>query len=122
MPGTLIAKPLYTAGLAFAACVARPFVIGRERLNGADGRASVGTTVGFLLISILGIIDFSGVHDNTVGGPFTGLMGLTVSDVLATVKYDLPPSSGTSPIGRCAGSTSKRPVAHLPDARRGAPW
>ena len=75
--GTFTAKPLYMAGLAFTAYGVHWFVIGWNRLHGADGRASLGMTVGFLLISILGIIVFFGAHDDPVGGLFIGLTGVT---------------------------------------------
>ena len=92
--GTFTAKPLYMAGLAFTAYGVHWFVIGWNRLHGADGRASLGMTIGFLLISILGIIVFFGAHDHPVGGLFIGLTGVYVSDVFATVKADLPPKLG----------------------------
>ncbi|MDA8316694.1 MAG: hypothetical protein M0010_16225 [Actinomycetota bacterium] len=96
--GTFTAKPLYMAGLAFTAYGVHWFVIGWNRLHGADGRASLGMTVGFLLISILGIIVFFGAHDDPVGGLFIGLTGVYVSDVFATVKADLPERLETPPL------------------------
>jgi len=93
--GTFTAKPLYMAGLAFTAYGVHWFVIGWNRLHGADGRASLGMTIGFLLISILGIIVFFGAHDDPVGGLFIGLTGVYVSDVFATVKADLPERLGS---------------------------
>lgn len=92
--GTFPTKPLYMAGLAFTAYGVHWFVIGWNRLHGADGRASLGMTIGFLLISILGIIVFFGAHDQPVGGLFIGLTGVYASDVFATVKADLPPGIG----------------------------
>ncbi len=92
--GTFTAKPLYMAGLAFTAYGVHWFIIGWNRLHGHDSRASLGMTVGFLLISILGAIAFFGAHDNPVGGLFLGLIGVYISDVFATIKADLPAKFG----------------------------
>ncbi len=77
MLGTFTAKPLYMAGLASTAYGVHWFVIGWNRLHGADGRASLGMTIGFLLISTPGIIVFFGAHDDPVGGLFIGLTACT---------------------------------------------
>jgi hypothetical protein len=50
-------------------------------------------TIGFLLISILGMIVFFGAHDHPVGGLFIGLTG-----VYARLARDRPP--GHRPEGR----------------------
>lgn len=92
--GTLNAKPLYMAALAFTSYGVHWFVIGWNRLHGADSRASLGMTIGFLLISILGMIGFFGSHDNPVGGLFIGLTGVYAADVFATLKPDLPKAGG----------------------------
>lgn len=88
--GTFPTKALYMAGLAFTAYGVHWFVIGWNRLHGHDGRASLGMTIGFLLISILGIIVFFGVGDHPVGGLFIGLTCVYVADVFATTRLSWP--------------------------------
>jgi hypothetical protein len=77
------APALYAAALAFTAYGVHWFSIGWNRLRRADPRANQGMTVGFALISILGIIAFFGVHDAPVGGLFIGLTCIYVSDFFA---------------------------------------
>jgi hypothetical protein len=51
-------------------------------------------TIGFMLISILGIITFFGAHDSPLGGLFIGLTFIYLSDMFATTKEDLPARLG----------------------------
>jgi hypothetical protein len=85
---------LYMAGLAFTAYGIHWFVIGWNRARGNDPRANLGMAVGFLFISILGMIVFFGASDWAVGGLFTGLTFVYISDIFATVKADLPADIG----------------------------
>ena len=88
--GTFTAKPLYMAGLAFTAYGVHWFVIGWSRLHGADARTNLGMAIGFLLISILGMIAFFGSHDNPVGGLFIGLTGVYAADIVVSLKPNMP--------------------------------
>lgn len=83
-------KALYAAALAFTAYGIHWFAIGWNRLHGADVRANVGMTVGFLLISILGWVTFFGVHTYPVGGLFIGLTGIYASDFFASLGKSAP--------------------------------
>ncbi len=88
--GTFTAKPLYMAGLAFTAYGVHWFVIGWNRLHGADPRASLGMTLGFLALSILGMMVFFGVSDAPVGILFLGLTLVYLSEILVSIKPDAP--------------------------------
>ncbi len=87
--GTFTAPPLYMAALAFTAYGIHWFAIGWNRLHGADPRANMGMTIGFTLISILGIIVFFKAKDNPVAGVFIGLTCIYVSDFFASIKKDI---------------------------------
>ncbi|MGH3261757.1 MAG: hypothetical protein ACRDNW_25785 [Trebonia sp.] len=88
--GTFKAPALYMAALAFTSYGVHWFAIGWNRLRGVDVRVSLGMCVGFLLISILGIIAFYGAGDSPVGGLFIGLTCIYASDFVASLKPDLP--------------------------------
>jgi hypothetical protein len=92
--GTFKAPPLYMAALAFTAYGVHWFAIGYNRLKRADARANVGMTVGFLLISILGIIVFFKAGDAPVGGLFIGLALIYFTDFFASIKADVPGLGG----------------------------
>lgn len=81
---------LYMAALAFSAYGIHWFAIGWSRMHGADARVSTGMTVGFTLISILGIIVFFGAHDHPVGGLFIGLTCVYVADFFVSLRPDAP--------------------------------
>jgi hypothetical protein len=86
--------PAYMAGLAFTAYGVHWFVIGWNRARGNDPRASMGMTITFFLISILGMIVFFNASDYPVGGLFLGLTLIYFSDFFATIRADLPASYG----------------------------
>lgn len=88
--GTFTAAPLYMAALAFTAYGIHWFAIGWNRLHGADARVNAGMAVGFLIISVLGIIVFFKAADPAVGGVFIGLTCVYVVDFFASLKADLP--------------------------------
>jgi hypothetical protein len=88
--GTFTAKPLYMAALAFTAYGVHWFAIGWNRLHGADARVNAGMAVGFLIISVLGIIVFFKAADPAVGGVFIGLACIYFTDFFASLKADLP--------------------------------
>lgn len=92
--GTFTDKLLYMAGLAFTSYGVHWWVIGWNRLKGVDARANFGMAVGFLLISILGMIAFFGGHDNPVGGLFLGLTLIYICDIFVSLKADLPKIGG----------------------------
>lgn len=78
------------AALAFTAYGVHWFAMGWNRLRRTDPRVSVGMTVAFLLISILGIVVFFKAGDAPVGGLFIGLACVYAADFLASLKPDLP--------------------------------
>jgi hypothetical protein len=86
---TFSAKALYMAALAFTAYGVHWFAMGWNRLRQSDPRANVGMTIGFTLISVLGIIAFFVAHDQPVGGLFIGLTCVYVADFFASLKPDL---------------------------------
>jgi hypothetical protein len=88
--GTFTAAPLYMAALAFTAYGIHWFAIGWNRLHGGDARVNVGMAVGFLIISLLGIIVFFKAADPAVGGVFIGLALIYFVDFFASLKADLP--------------------------------
>lgn len=88
--GTFTAPPLYMAALAFTAYGVHWFAIGWTRMKGTDVRVSLGMTVGFLLISILGAIVFYQSSDWPVGTLFVGLIAIYASDCAACLKPDFP--------------------------------
>jgi hypothetical protein len=81
---------LYMVALAFSAYGIHWFAIGWNRLHQADARANVGMTIGFTLISILGIIVMAQAKDYPVMGLFIGLTCIYVSDFFASIKADVP--------------------------------
>ena len=89
--GTFTAPPLYMAALAFTAYGVHWFAMGWIRIRGkSDSRINLGMAIGFLLISILGTTVFFGAHDPAVGGIFIGLICVYVTDILVSLKPDLP--------------------------------
>ena len=87
---TLKTKAFYMAALAFTAYGIHWFAIGWTRMRRSDVRINLGMSVGYLLISVLGIIAFFGSGDDPVGGLFIGLVGVYAADLLVSLKPDLP--------------------------------
>jgi hypothetical protein len=81
---------LYMAALAFTAYGVHWFALGWNRIRRADPRVNVGMSVAFLLLSVLGIIVFFGVHDNPVAGVFIGLAGVYATEFFASMAPDQP--------------------------------
>jgi hypothetical protein len=92
--GTFKTPALYMAALAFTAYGVHWFAIGWNRLHRADPRVNVGMTVGYTLLSILGIIVFFSVHDNPVGGVFIGLTGVYATEFVSSLSPDFPHIGG----------------------------
>jgi hypothetical protein len=88
--GTFHTKLLYMAALAFTSYGIHWFGIGWNRIIGADVRTGTGMTVGFALLSVLGILAFFHGHDQPVGGLFVGLTGIYVSDFFVSLGPDAP--------------------------------
>jgi hypothetical protein len=86
----------YMAGLAFTAYGVHWFVLGWIRARGLDARVNLGMAVAFLLISMLGVIVFFDVSDFQVGGLFIGLTLIYITEIVVTVKADLPSSFAIS--------------------------
>jgi hypothetical protein len=78
------------AALAFTAYGVHWFALGWNRMHQADVRVNLGMSIAFLLISILGIMVFFGAHDQAVGGVFIGLTCIYASELLVSLKPDLP--------------------------------
>src|ERR1700677_2662823 len=89
--GTFTAAPLYMAALAFTAYGVHWFALGWIRLRGhSDLRIQLGMSIGFIALSVLGIIVFLGAHDNPVAGVFIGLTGVYIAELLLSLKPDFP--------------------------------
>lgn len=84
------AAPDYMAALAFSAYGIHWFGIGWIRMHGTDPRVNIGMTIGYTLLSILGIIVFFGAHDHPVAGVFIGLTGVYVADFFASLRPMVP--------------------------------
>ncbi len=114
--GTFTASPpLYMAALAFTAFGVHWFALGWIRLRRADARATIGMTVAFLALSVLGIIVFFKAGDNPVGG-------LSSAWPVSTPLSSSPRWCRTSrasgrPSEHSASSTRHRNVADLPGVR-----
>ncbi|MGH9045575.1 MAG: hypothetical protein ACRDVP_12260, partial [Acidimicrobiales bacterium] len=85
MLGVYTDKPLYAAALAFTAYGVHWFGIGWNRFNGADSRTNTGMTVGYTLISVLGMITFFEAGDVPVAGLFIGLTSIYIGDFFSTL-------------------------------------
>lgn len=89
--GTFTAGPLYMAALAFTAYGVHWFALGWVRYRGgSDLRVQLGMSIGFIGISVLGILVFFGAHDHPVGGVFIGLTGVYIAELLLSLKPDFP--------------------------------
>lgn len=82
---------IFTAALAFTSYGVHWFGIGWNRLHGADPRANVGMTVGFTILSVLGIVAFfeTTPSDPPVAGLFIGLTCIYISDFFASLQRDI---------------------------------
>jgi hypothetical protein len=89
---------LYMAALAFSAYGIHWFAIGWSRMHGADARVSTGMTIGFLLISTLGIVSFWQAGDQPVGGLFIGLSLVYMAEFVVSL----------GPVAPRAGSLAER--------------
>ena len=78
------------AALAFTAYGVHWFAMGWNRMRRIDPRVNLGMAVGFLLISVLGVIVFFHVGDDPVGGLFIGLVGVYVADIFASLGESAP--------------------------------
>ncbi len=80
-------KPLYMAALAFTAYGVHWFAIGGGRALGADPRPNGLMSIGFILISVLGIVVFltSSPRDIPVALVFVGLTAVYVADLFASL-------------------------------------
>lgn len=83
--GSFKAPILYMAALAFSSYGIHWFAIGWTRMTGTDARVLSGMAIGFLLLSILGIVAFFGSGDAPVGGLFIGLTGVYVGEFLVSL-------------------------------------
>jgi hypothetical protein len=82
--------PLYMAGLAFTAYGVHWFVIGSRRFLQADARPEAWMAIAFFLISLLGLLIFSGAGDVPVALIFLGLVFVYIAEILK--NFNLVPN------------------------------
>jgi hypothetical protein len=82
--GLASSSPLYMAAFAFSAYGIHWFGIGWNRYRGTDARANTGMTVGYTVISVMGVVVFFDVGDWPVGLVFVGLTAIYVCDFFAS--------------------------------------
>jgi hypothetical protein len=89
--GSLSAKPLYMAALAFTAYGVHWWAIGMGRSFGGDPRPNAFMSIAFTTISALGIVVFfnHASYDAPVGGLFIGLTLIYISDFFASLGRPL---------------------------------
>lgn len=87
---------LYMAAFAFSAYGIHWFGIGWNRYRGTDARANTGMTIGYTVISIMGVVIFFHVGDWPVGLVFAGLVAIYVCDFFASA---LTPGGGLHKLG-----------------------
>jgi hypothetical protein len=74
--------PLYMAGLAFTAYGVHWFCLGHRRFIQSDSSPDAWMALAFVLISLLGLLIFSGAGDVPVALIFLGLLLIYISDAL----------------------------------------
>jgi hypothetical protein len=74
--------PLYMAGLAFTAYGVHWFAMGHRRFIQSDSRPDAWMALAFTLISLLGLLIFSGAGDVPVALIFLGLLLIYIADWL----------------------------------------
>jgi hypothetical protein len=88
--GSITAKPLYMAALAFTAYGVHWFSLGMGRALGGDPRPNAPMCVAFLALSALGIlVFFHHAADDPVGGVFIGLSAVYICEFFATLGVSL---------------------------------
>lgn len=80
------APPLYMAALAFTAYGVHWWAIATRRYKGLSSEPEAWMAIGFLLLSILGVIVFFSAGDAPVGILFVGLTLIYASEVLTRFK------------------------------------
>jgi hypothetical protein len=106
---TLKAPALYMAALAFTAYGIHWFAIGWNRYQGNDVGPTGLMSIGFTLISILGMVVFFSVGGWPVGVLFTGLTLVYISEFLASFRIGAratPAGANETP----AGGTRETPA------------
>jgi hypothetical protein len=83
---TLKTPALYTAALAFSAYGIHWFALGWNRYQSNDARPNVGMCIGFLIISVLGMVVFYSAGAWPVGLVFTGLAAVYASEFFTSLK------------------------------------
>ncbi|MGH2915549.1 MAG: hypothetical protein ACRDMX_11230 [Solirubrobacteraceae bacterium] len=83
--GSLTAKPLYMAALAFTAYGVHWFAIGLNRSFGGHPGPNAFMAIAFTIISVLGLFVFFHVGDAPVGWLFVGLSLIYISDFFASL-------------------------------------
>lgn len=89
--GSISAKPLYMAALAFTAYGVHWFAIGMNRSMGANPRPNAFMCIAYTVISALGVVVFfnHASADYPVGGLFIGLTLIYISDFFASFGVPL---------------------------------
>ncbi len=106
---------LYMAALAFTAYGVHWWAIGLGRALGSDPRPNAFMSVGFLLISILGIVVFFKGHDAPVGGLFIGLTCIYAADFFASffVTPVRPPHADPEARTAAPAAASRHPLGEF---------
>lgn len=78
-------KALYMAAVAFSAYGIHWFALGWNRLRGHDPRPNAGMSVGFTVLSVLGMVVFFKASAWPVGLLFLGLTCVYVADFFASI-------------------------------------
>lgn len=89
--GSFAGSPaLYMAALAFTAFGVHWFALGMQRALGGDARTNAMMCIGYLALSVLGVVVF--FHrgtDDPVGGVFIGLALVYIAEFFATLRVPL---------------------------------
>jgi hypothetical protein len=78
-------KALYMAALAFSVYGIHWFALGWNRFQQSDARPNGGMSIGFTIISVLGMVVFFGADAWPVGLLFAGLTAVYVTEFFASV-------------------------------------
>jgi hypothetical protein len=84
-------RALYMAALAFSAFGIHWFALGWNRYQGNDARPNAGMSIGFIVLSVTGMVVFFAAGAWPLGLLFVGLTAVYVVDFAAAVGVGLAP-------------------------------
>jgi hypothetical protein len=84
-------RALYMAALAFTAFGIHWFALGWNRYQGNDARPNAGMSIGFIVLSVTGMVVFFAAGAWPLGLLFVGLTAVYVADFAAAVGVGLAP-------------------------------